>query len=180
MYLALHFLVPSLALPSVRYNKPPSLPRGWYLVRPSAHLERGDLRLSCVPETWGRWALQRKALERGACAGGFMEVGKLVVGTRGDTVDIEPAGISINGVLLPQTEPQRHDRRGNVLGKTPEYGRYYLGPGECVLTSTFYQWSFDSRYFGPVICSAPHLLIEPLGSASQDSLRRMKRRLGLH
>ena len=58
-------------LSGYRINVSSSIPRGLYqVVAETAAVPRGSIVITCLPEPWGRFALQRRILRRGDCVGG--------------------------------------------------------------------------------------------------------------
>ena len=68
-------------------------------------------------------------------------------------VELSARGISVNGVLLPNTAPLSKDTKGRPLEAWP-FGRYPVTPGTVWVASSYHPRSFDSRYFGPISTSA--------------------------
>lgn len=158
---------PGFVTPPFFYNETPSLPKGYYYAVKTDSLEVGDLVRVCVPESWAQLARQRGYLGRGNCGGGSTPIGKMVVATAGDTVDVSPDGVRVGGHSLSGSAPHRIDSQGRPLDVA--LGRHILGPKECFVLSTLYGLSFDSRYFGPVACEVPHYVLYP----ASDSARRI-------
>lgn len=95
------------------------------------------------------------------CPDGFSPLIKPVTAWPGDTVETSPAGISVNGVFLPNTVPLEHDSAGRLIHPFP-YGKYRVSGGELWTVSSFSRRSFDSRYFGPIPLRAVRLWLRPL------------------
>lgn len=163
---------PGFVTPPFFYNETPSLPPGLYFARKTNSLVPGDLVRVCVPENWAHLARQRGYLGRGHCPGGSTPIGKMVVAGSGDIVDVSLDGVRVGGRLLAGSKPHLMDSKGRLLDVA--LGRHILGPEECFVLSTLYALSFDSRYFGPVACEAPHYVLHPASSSNRrilDSLR---------
>lgn len=141
------------------YNSSESVPVGVYRVRPlQGDPGRGEVVGVCL--TRGAAALAR---ERGyvhpqglepwvygaRCASGLAVIGKPVAAVPGDTVEVSPRGVFVNGAPLPNGSILLHDRAGRKLPHAPGRVRV-LGPGEFWIQSPFTMRSFDSRIFGPV------------------------------
>lgn len=131
----------------VRVNVSPSLRLGVYRVA-HAPVVRGATVLLCLPAAVASIARARGYLWRGACVGGVAPVGKVVVATAGDTVDVTTRGVWVNGRLLARSAPFSVDTRGRPL--MPALGRWVLVRGELWTYGDADPRSFDSRYFGPV------------------------------
>jgi conjugative transfer signal peptidase TraF len=113
----------------------------------------------------GRFA--RQSSERGyraasfACADGTVPLLKPIVATEGDLIETSPAGIRVNGVLLPQTAPFHRDGRSRPLEPWP-FGTYRVQPGTVWVASTYNRRSYDSRYMGPIAVSQICRRLKPL------------------
>lgn len=145
----------------LRYQRTGSLPRGLYRIDRAAPLVRGAIGTWCLPEAWGKWARARRYLARGGCPGQAEPIGKVVLAMAGDTVDLGPQGLRLNGRVLPRTAPVLRDGRGRPLESAP-FGRYVLSVGQVWLWSPYAQRSFDSRYFGPITASALISVVRPV------------------
>ena len=95
------------------------------------------------------------------CPDGFSPLIKPVVAWPGDTVQTSAQGITVNGSLLPHTDPMTHDSKGHLIHPYP-YGVYLVQPGELWAISSFSPRSFDSRYFGPIPERSVHMWVRPL------------------
>ena len=74
---------------------------------------------------------------------------KPVVASAGDIVEVSSRGITVNGVLLPNTAPKTKDSKGRPMQPWPS-GQYRVSAGFVWVASSYNPWSFDSRYFGPI------------------------------
>lgn len=129
-----------------------SLPRGLYRTvqrEPGAALQRGAIGMWCLPAAWGRWAVTRGYIVRGGCPGGAEPIGKAILAADGDTVRLDPEGVSVNGHLVPHTRPLIRDARGRGMPQFPS-GTYVLGRAEVWVWSPYTAQSLDSRYVGPL------------------------------
>jgi conjugative transfer signal peptidase TraF len=131
-----------------RLNPPPlilnlsaSVPRGLYLVRHVATLERGMLVL-VQPDT----VLETLLVARGYLPAG-MPLLKPVVALGGDAVCVVDAEVRVNGTVLATTVVDA-DSEGRPLPQWQDCKT--LTAEEVFLLSTADVRSFDSRYFGPV------------------------------
>jgi conjugative transfer signal peptidase TraF len=134
----------------VRINTSPSLPVGVYLV---ADDDNGNLVEFCPAEPFAALALRRGYRDPGVCADGGAPLLKPVVARPGDLVQLSVLGISVNGLLLPNTAPLAKDTNGRTLQAWPA-GRYRVAPGTIWVSSSYHARSFDSRYFGPIHLTA--------------------------
>jgi conjugative transfer signal peptidase TraF len=129
-------------------NVSPSLPLGLYR-RVAGPPARGALVLVCLSEAMGRLARARGYVGAGPCPGGAGRLGKPVAAVAGDTVDVEPAGVTINGHPITGSAPRAHDHEGRAL-PTVAPGRWVVPAGMVFLLSTHHALSFDSRYYGAI------------------------------
>jgi conjugative transfer signal peptidase TraF len=151
----------------LRLNTSASLPRGLYRLtrRPP---RRGSLVLLCPPPAAARLARARGYLPAGPCPGGVAPLGKMLLALPGDTVEISPRGLALDGRPVPLSRLSPADSLGRPLPAAPA-GRHRLAPGQ-VWVYAPHPRSFDSRTFGPV---ADRLLLgtlEPLWTESRDPL----------
>ena len=150
------------------YNTTPSLPRGLYMARKADRLDVGDLVRVCLPPEAASEALARAYLMPGSCPSGAAAVGKLVAALEGDTVRVDTLGVHVRGRLLPRSAPCSRDSRGRSVPWAA--GQTVLGPGECFVVSTLDALSYDSRYFGPIRCRPPHVVLRPVGKGARHLL----------
>jgi conjugative transfer signal peptidase TraF len=155
----------ALAAPTarLRLNLSPSLPRGLYRLLPADALVPGQLVLACPPADFARLALARGYLPPGPCPGGSQPLGKLLLAVAGDRLQVTPAGIALDGIVLPSTASAATDRAGRPL---PHWaGPHRVAPGTLWLISP-HPRSLDSRYFGPVACARILGRLQPLATAT--------------
>jgi conjugative transfer signal peptidase TraF len=133
-----------------------SLPRGLYWYDPTQipKMRRGDLVLTCPPESVALLGRERGYLPPGYCTGGTLPLLKILVALPGDTVDIRTSGEWIDGKLLPSSARIERDKDGRTLA-TIAPGRYTLSADACWLYSPAWH-SWDSRYFG---ATRSHMII---------------------
>lgn len=142
------------------YNRSASLPRGLYLLgREPVRPHR--LALVCLPRELAALALSRGYLGRGACPGGVLPLGKIVLATAGDRVTVTAAGLFLNGRPVPASRPQARDGAGRPL-HAYRTGSYRLRRGEIWLFSPYHPLSWDSRYYGPLPASTVLATVRPL------------------
>jgi conjugative transfer signal peptidase TraF len=134
----------------LRMNTSPSLPVGLYVVTTDGS---ADLVEFCPAEPYAALSLIRGYRDAGSCRDGGAPLLKPVVAKVGDLVELSARGISVNGLLLPNTAPLSKDTKGRPLTAWP-FGRYSLTPGTVWVASSYHSRSFDSRYFGPVYTTA--------------------------
>jgi conjugative transfer signal peptidase TraF len=130
----------------LRINTSPSLPVGLYVVTPDGSANLVEF---CPAEPFAALSLIRGYRNAGSCRDGGAPMLKPVVAKAGDVVELSGVGISVNGLLLPNTAPLSKDTKGRPLTAWP-FGRYSSTPGTVWVASSYHSRSFDSRYFGPV------------------------------
>ena len=131
----------------VRVNTSSSLPLGLY-VRTDRSSEQ--LIEFCPSEPYASLSRDRGYRVRGfTCPDCAVPLLKPVVARPGDIVKISPAGIAVNGRLLPNTAPLPRDAANRPLQAWPN-GIYRVRPGTVWVASTYSRGSYDSRYIGPV------------------------------
>ena len=156
----LHHAVPAAALALVgagacgllRVNLSESVPVGLYVVRPDVAPHRGALAVACLPDALGREGVARGYLQPGECPGGAEPVLKPVAAVAGDTVDVDAAGLAVNGVPVVPPGLAR-DSRGRATAAVPP-GRYPVPSGAVWLLSAHSPLSWDGRYWGPLPADA--------------------------
>jgi len=141
----------------LRFNSSPSLPMGLYLTTAD---RRARLIEFCPAEPFAALAIARGYRDFGVCRDGAAPLLKPVVASAGDAVELSARGISVNGVLLPNTAPLSKDTKGRPLEVWP-FGRYIVAPETVWVASSYHPWSFDSRYFGPLSTAAIRYRLKP-------------------
>ena len=139
----------------VRVNRTPSVREGVYLVLPEwmawGEPAVGDLVTACAPEGDAtRLALERQYLRPSrSCPSGAVPLLKRVVATGGQTVEVAPDGVRVDGARINGPHagpPPTADRQGRPL--TPAYGTWRLERDALWLGSDIPN-GYDSRYLGP-------------------------------
>jgi conjugative transfer signal peptidase TraF len=131
----------------VRVNTSSSLPLGLYI-----RTDRSSAQLIefCPSEPYGSLSRDRGYRVRGfTCPDRAVPLLKPVVARVGDVVRVSPAGIAVNGRLLPNTAALTRDAANRRLEAWPS-GIYRVRPGPVWVASTYSRGSYDSRYIGPV------------------------------
>jgi conjugative transfer signal peptidase TraF len=155
-------------LAGYRVNVSSSLPLGLYRALGDATaIRRGSIVVVCLPEAWSRFALKRRILGSGQCAGGSYGLGKFVVAVEGDVVTLSRDELIINGKGFDNFRTLDRDRAGRGVPHFP-WGIYTLGPGEVWLYSP-HRSAFDSRYFGPVKAARVKSVVLPVLAQPADS-----------
>jgi conjugative transfer signal peptidase TraF len=142
----------------IRINTSPSLPLGFYIATSDG---TANLIEFCPAEPFADLAISRGYRDRGNCADDGAPLLKPIVAKQGDFVDLSRNGISVNGRLLPNTEPLARDTKGRALEHWV-FGRYTVTEGNVWVGSSYNVRSFDSRYFGPIPISTIRERLRPL------------------
>jgi len=131
-----------------RFNSTPSLPQGiWKVGALDGPVQREEIVSICPPNTGlFRLTLSRHYLSWGLNSGGCAPLLKPVAAVGGDQVVVSCQGITVNGVLLPNSKASTKDTLGRPLIPIRN-GTYAVLPGTVWLVSNCTQ-GFDSRYFG--------------------------------
>jgi conjugative transfer signal peptidase TraF len=125
-----------------------SLPPGLYRIAPRG---KGSDLLICPTGIAESVSIGREYRPKGAgCGDGYAPLLKPISARCGDTVAVSNAGISINGKLLPNSKQFTKDALGRPLPVVPT-GTYTVLPGTVWVISSYNRFSFDSRYFGPIL-----------------------------
>ena len=143
----------------LRINTSYSLPLGIYVrsTDPNARLIE-----FCPVEPFATESSERGYRTHGtACPDGAVPLLKPVVAIAGDRVVLSPAGMSVNGRLLPRTAPLFRDRAGRGLHPW-RFGTYVVEQGTVWVASTYNRGSYDSRYMGPIKISMIRARLRPL------------------
>ncbi len=126
-----------------RLNLTPSEPVGLWRITRGGIPRRGEYVGFCAP------VARYPFLEAGKCANGLMPFVKEIVGVPGDRIVETGNGVTVDGRGLPESRPHRRARDGTRLPQW--HGHMTLGPGRYwTYGSGDPEWSFDSRYFGPL------------------------------
>jgi conjugative transfer signal peptidase TraF len=133
-----------------RLNLTYSVPFGLYRLsgaRPSV----GDTVSFCLPSgnPYAALALDRGYVGHGGCPSGLRPLLKRLVAASGDFLTIGPEGISVNGVLLPDSSRPISDSRGRSLPRSLLRAGA-VPPGMALVMSEGKAYGFDGRHFGLV------------------------------
>lgn len=86
---------------------------------------------------------------------------KKVLATHRDVVSLTDDGVTINGTLMPASQPFGADSLGRPLPRF-RVTDHVLAPAEFLLMSDTNSRSFEARYFGPVHRMHIQSLIHPV------------------
>lgn len=141
-------------------NTDSAAPAGVYRV--VAHeTERGELVAACLPIPIAHEGLARGYLRTGACAGNAEPVGKIVGALPGDSVEIEPGWVAVNGARFARSRVASHDSAHRPLPHVA-WGSHRVTAGQVWLFGFNDRRSWDSRYFGPIPLANVRGEIEPV------------------
>ncbi len=126
----------------------PSIPPGIYR-ETHEPITRGSLVVACLPLEIARFAKERRYLPFGFCDGWVQPVIKFVGAVEGDVVEVQEAGVSINGVRIENSAVASVDSKGRTLSHV-EFGQYRVEKERIWIFSTHVKNAWDSRYFGGV------------------------------
>ena len=154
----------------VRKNVTDSAPLGYYLTTSDP---RAPYVSFCLAGPLGRESYERGYRERGVCPDGGVPLLKPVLGRPGDTVRTTPEGIYLNHVLIRNSAPHAKDRHGRPLPIYP-FGTYRIGPESVWTVSTYTDYSFDSRYFGPIPVEQIRHRLRPLWTWDDPRLASLR------
>jgi conjugative transfer signal peptidase TraF len=129
-------------------NTDSAAPAGLYRIA-ATRFRRGDLVAACLPIAIAQEGLARGYLRTGACPGGAEPVGKIACALPGDSVEIEPRFVAVNGVRFANSAMATHDSAGRSLPHMA-WGKHIVAPNDVWLFGFNDRRSWDSRYFGPV------------------------------
>lgn len=151
---ALFMLLLATWLFGFRLNFTSSMPVGLYLLG-SETVGRSELAAFCLPpeNPFSGLAEQRGYLHNGLCPSGRQPLLKKVAGLPGDMVEIDEAGIVLNGKQLLGTKRPASDSRGRAIPDSL-LKEGVIPDGSALLLSQEHGGSFDSRHFGLIPLSA--------------------------
>ena len=138
-------LASAYATPALRlvYNASDSAPYGWYVVSPTAPVQRGDYIVARLPNDVAMLAAERGYVPLS------IPVLKRVAAVGGQHVCVRDGLVYVDGVSIGNALDS--DGVGRPLTAWPHCRR--LLAGELFLMNPAAQASFDSRYFGPIDAS---------------------------
>jgi len=141
-------------------NLTASMPVGLYRLQAVERAPaRGDLIEVCLPLKLARFANGRGYLPPGPCAQHTAPLLKLVAAVPGDVVDAGPAGVRVNGRLLPGSAAKSVDSAGRPIPRLRP-GRYRLRDGSVWLWTPCPR-GWDSRYYGALPASGLRAFARP-------------------
>jgi conjugative transfer signal peptidase TraF len=143
-----------------RVNTTNSLSVGLYWMTDSP-VEKGAYVIFCPPpnDVFDE-AKHRGYFGAGFCPGNYEYLMKKILAAKKDKVIVADDGVSVNGALLPFSEPLKADRFGRPLPVLR--AEYELGDSDLLLMTDVSPKSFDSRYFGLINRSQIKGVIRPV------------------
>ena len=145
----------------LRLNTTRSIPLGLYRMSHDP-IVKGASVLWCPPKRPEfDLAKERGYIGAGFCPGGYGSMMKKVVASDHDVVSVTGEGVTINGTLLPASQPLEADSMGRPLPRFRATD-HVLASSELFLMSDTNSRSFDARYFGPVHRAHIQSLIYPV------------------
>ena len=123
--------------------------------------ERGALVAACLPAEIARLGLTRGYLRTGDCPAGAEPVAKIIGALAGNTVEVEPGWIAVDGAKFAKSRTAELDSSGRPLAHIG-LGKHQVGAGEVWLFGFNNARSWDARYFGPVPTSNIRGVLKPV------------------
>jgi conjugative transfer signal peptidase TraF len=136
-------------------------PAGIYRLVPGVPIERGELVGACITASIAGEGLARGYLRKGDCPGGAEPVAKVVLALPGDRLELQRAGVSVDGKTFPDSTVATRDSVGRPLPHVA-WGRRQVGLGEVWLFGFHNSRSWDARYFGPIPLSGVQGILKPV------------------
>jgi conjugative transfer signal peptidase TraF len=138
-------------------NLTPSLPEGLYqIVQPG----ESNLIVFCPSGFASSFSIERGYRLDGNCPDRHAPLLKPIVAQAGDTVNVQPTGISVNGTRLAKSQQYTIDSLHRPLPRYPA-GTYIVQSGAVWVISSYSSTSFDSRYYGPINLSEVVHYVKP-------------------
>lgn len=150
----------ALGFLGARFNTTKSIPIGIYWTTGQV-IAPGRYVMFCPPQTAAfHLARIRRYIDAGSCPGGYGSMMKRVFAIGSDRVEITAAGVTVNGLTVPNSKPLSRDANGQPLPQIR--GIFVLSASEVLLMSGTSKTSFDARYFGPVKRAQIQSVIRPV------------------
>ncbi|VEG89819.1 conjugative transfer signal peptidase TraF [Legionella spiritensis] len=132
-----------------RINLTDSIPIGVYRMTDIKNLKNGFVIFCPEDKPAFQQARDRGYIDSGLCHGGYGYLMKKVVALRGDNISVTDEGVLVNHQLIPFSKPISTDGMNRLL---PQWRTrdYQLKEDEIMTMTSQSEWSFDSRYYGPV------------------------------
>lgn len=144
-----------------RINLTDSIPVGLYRIT-NIKILKNSFVIFCPDNRLAfKQAIDRSYINNGFCPGGYGYLMKKVVGTKGDSISVTPEGVFVNQKLISFSKPKSQDGAGRKLSQWHALN-YELKEDEVMAMTSQSEWSFDSRYYGPVHLSQIRGVITPV------------------
>lgn len=135
-------------------NLTPSMPRGVYYLSAfdRQKVQRGSIVSVCIPNRSELKIYQERQYlgHSTRCPIGMPPEIKPIGALPGDLVQIDGAGVHINGQLIANSKVFDTDSQGRPMAHLPRGWSHRLAAGEYFTLATHLPRSLDSRYYGPV------------------------------
>ncbi|MBK8209203.1 MAG: conjugative transfer signal peptidase TraF [Rhodospirillales bacterium] len=144
-----------------RWNSTESAPVGLWQVVPRAPTVGAWVSFCPPTDQTFQGFKARGYIHGGPCPGDLQRLLKPVVARAGDVVTVAEDGVTVNGALLPDTEPHTQDSRGRPLVPRVVV-QVVVEPGDLWVVSNHSPLSVDSRYFGPIRAASVEGAVVPV------------------
>lgn len=144
-----------------RVNVTSSIPLGIYWTTGSP-VEKGAYVLLCPPPIEPMAEARRRGyLAEGFCPGHVGHMMKRILAAKDDVVTITDKGVTVNGLMIPLSEPMVADRWNRPMPRY-QHTRFVISENEVLVMGDVNKKSFDSRYFGPILRKQIETVIVPV------------------
>ena len=142
-------IVMFLMLLGFRINITDSIPVGLYRMTTIKNLKNSFVIFCPDNRLAFKQGMERAYIAPGFCTGGYGVLMKKVAAASGDRVTVTSAGVFVNHKPLPYSTPKLTDGANRLL---PQWRvlNYRLKTDELMTMTSQNEWSFDSRYYGPI------------------------------
>lgn len=132
-----------------RVNITDSIPFGLYRITSIKNIKNSYVIFCPDDRPTFNQGRDRGYIDSGLCPGGYGYLMKKVVATNGDKISATSEGIFVNQAFIPFSKPIPADGMNRTL---PQWRTrdYQLKEYEVLTMTSQSEWSFDSRYYGPV------------------------------
>lgn len=144
-----------------KINMTDSIPIGLYRITDIKNLKNAFVIFCPEDKPVFQQARDRGYIDSGLCPGGYGYLMKKVVAIKGDNISVTDEGVLVNHQLIPFSKPISADGLKRPL---PQWRTrdYQLKKDEILTMTSQSEWSFDTRYFGPVRLSQIKGVITPV------------------
>ena len=132
-----------------RINMTDSIPAGVYRMTGIKNLKNSFVIFCPEDKPAFQQARNRGYIDSGLCHGGYGYLMKKVVAIKGDNISVTDEGVFVNHQLIPFSKPISTDGMNRPLPQWRPID-YQLKEDEILTMTSQSEWSFDSRYYGPV------------------------------